>query len=148
MLLTAHTIEVQDKLQSQPNWQETYRALLQEAKNAPLLAAELRHDANRVHGCEATVWLRVLSTASARPGASPEVSFEFASDARMVQALIHIALLPLQGQSAQDIALFDMETWMHSCGLDRHLSPSRSNGLAQVVKAAREAAAQALSSAL
>lgn len=141
MQLTHQAKEVQQRLASQPNWQETYRVLLLEARQAPVLEQSLRTDENRVHGCEAKVWLRHRVDTSVNP---PAIYFEFVSDARMIQALIHIALLPLQGQSAETVASFDTNTWLQSCGLQKQLSPSRSNGLTQVIAAARQAVSSAL----
>ena len=133
--LSAAADQLRHTLTSQPNWQEMYRLLLQNAKQAPVLPEEARTAACQVHGCEANVYLALSGTQQA-------VHFHFYSDARMVHALIHTALLPLQGQSAAYISAFDVQAWLRSCQLDQQLSPSRSNGLFQVIKAAKARAQQ------
>ncbi|RUO26458.1 Fe-S metabolism protein SufE [Aliidiomarina minuta] len=130
---------IQQQLQSQPNWQEKYRVLLQAGKEAQPLAAEYRTDDYKVTGCEANVWLLA-------EGSATNLQLHFFSDARLVHALVHVALLPMQQQSADFIARFDTTRWLQQCALDDHLSPSRSNGLQQVIKRAKQLAlAQATS---
>lgn len=126
-------LQLQQQLNAQPNWQETYRQLLQAAKSAPGLSESERVPENRVSGCEARVWLTVSGTSDC-------VEYRFYSDARMVHALVHVALAPLQGQSADFAAAFDTAAWLQACGLHDQLSPSRSNGLFQVIKQAKQSA--------
>lgn len=126
-------LQLQQQLKAQPNWQETYRQLLIAAKSAPRLRDAECVPETRVSGCEARVWLKVS-------GSADEVEYCFFSDARMVHALIHVALAPLQGQSATTAANFDTAAWLSACGLQDQLSPSRSNGLFQVIKQAKQSA--------
>lgn len=125
--------QLQLQLQSQPNWQEKYRVLLQAGKEAPSLAPKYRTEPYKVSGCEAKVWLLA-------EGSAANLQFYFFSDARLVQALVHVALLPMQNQSADFIARFDTAQWLQQCALADHLSPSRSNGLQQVIKQAKHLA--------
>ncbi|MGX5913311.1 SufE family protein [Aliidiomarina sp. Khilg15.8] len=126
-------LQLQQQLNAQPNWQERYRQLLKAAKSAPRLADTECVPETRVSGCEARVWLKVS-------GSREQVTYRFYSDARMVHALIHVALAPLQGQSAAAAAEFDTAAWLSACGLQNELSPSRSNGLYQVIKQAKQSA--------
>jgi cysteine desulfuration protein SufE len=126
-------LQLQHQLNAQPNWQETYRQLLLAARSAPRLSDAECVAENRVSGCEARVWLIVSGTPD-------QVEYRFFSDARMVHALIHVALVPLQGQSAALAADFDTAAWLRDCGLQDQLSPSRSNGLFQVIKQAKQSA--------
>ncbi|RUO29824.1 hypothetical protein CWE12_07580 [Aliidiomarina sedimenti] len=131
--LPAEADSLRQQLLAQGNWQETYRVLLLAAKTQASLDPDQRTPANRVHGCEAQVYLRV-------EGTQQHANYRFQSDARMVQALIYASLLPLQGQTAEAAMQFDASAWLTSCGLEKQLSPSRSNGLYQVIKAAKAAA--------
>lgn len=126
-------LQLQQLLKAQPNWQETYRQLLVAARSAPRLSDAECLPQTRVSGCEARVWLKVS-------GSAAQVEYRFFSDARMVHALIHVALAPLQGQSAATAADFDTAAWLRDCGLQEQLSPSRSNGLFQVIKQAKQSA--------
>lgn len=133
--LSANAIALRDALQAQRNWQDIYRVLIQAAKQQPVLAAELCNEAHRVQGCEAKVWLHVR-------GNSTALHYEFASESRMVSALTYAALLPLQNQSAHFATHFDVEQWLKDCNLIKHLAPSRSNGLYQIIRRARHSAAR------
>lgn len=117
-------------LRQQTNWQERYRQLLQLGKQAPALADNLRTPERRIQGCEASVYLAVEQAADG-------LHYRFYSDARMVHALIYVALLPLQGQSATYAAHFDLPAWLECCGLAHHLSPSRGNGIRLITEAAK-----------
>lgn len=129
--LSANAIDLQNMLQAQRNWQDTYRVLIQAAKARPALSPELCNESTRVAGCEAKVWLQVS------PGADG-LQYDFASESRMVAALTYAALLPLQGQSAEFALHFDIEQWLKDCQLVKHLAPSRSNGLYQIIRHARQ----------
>lgn len=133
--LSADAIALRDTLQAQRNWQDIYRVLIQAARQQPPLAAELCNEAHRVQGCEAKVWLHVYGNASA-------MHYDFASESRMVSALTYAALLPLQNQSAHDATHFNIEQWLKDCKLVKHLAPSRSNGLYQIIRRARHSAAR------
>ena len=134
-ILSADALALRDKLQAQRNWQDTYRVLIEAARQQQPLAPELCNEAHRVQGCEAKVWLHVQGTSSA-------LQYQFASESRMVSALTYAALLPLQGQSASVATHFNVEQWLKDCNLIKHLAPSRSNGLYQIIRRARHSAAR------
>lgn len=131
--LPVKAAELRTVLQQQRNWQDSYRILIQSAKNRTTLPEDKRTPVNKVSGCEANVWFWANGTADC-------LQFLFFSEARMVDALIYAAFLPLQGQPAHFIANFDVQQWLNDCHLANHLSPSRSNGLHQVVQAAKRTA--------
>ena len=54
--------------------------------------------------------------------------------------IIVIVLAALNHQSAEAIQGFDMEAYFTELGLEKHLSPSRGNGLRAIVLAIREQA--------
>lgn len=134
--LSPQAIQLRDQLQQQRNWQDTYRTLIQAAKSQPQLEPEFHTDDFRVLGCEAKVWLKANHQKNT-------LSFNFASESRMVYALTYAALLPLQQQSPQAITSFNIEQWLQQCNLIKHLAPSRSNGLYQIIRRAQSIAASA-----
>lgn len=132
--LSADAVNLRNTLQSQRNWQDMYRVLIQAAKTQAPLSPELCDENHRVAGCEAKVWLHVSVRADG-------LQYDFASESRMVDALTYAALLPLQGQSVEYARYFDIEQWLKDCLLVKHLAPSRSNGLYQIIRRARDLAA-------
>lgn len=123
-------VQLQTQLRSQANWQDMYRTLLLAAKHQPALATKFHTRDYQVEGCEAQVWLKAAHSATA-------VEFQFASSSRMIYALTYAALLPLQGQPRATAYHFNIERWLQECNLVKHLAPSRSNGLYQIIRTAR-----------
>ena len=115
-------------------WENQYRLIIQLGKLLPTLPAEWQQEAFRLKGCESQAWLKGEK--------SKDGCWHFAcdSDARIVRGLIVIVLAALNHQPAAAIHSFDMEGYFTELGLEKHLSPSRGNGLRAIVLAIREQA--------
>ena len=115
-------------------WENQYRLIIQLGKLLPVLPAEWQTEENRLKGCESQAWLKGEK--------SEDGCWHFAcdSDARIVRGLIVIVLAALNHQPAETIQAFDMEAYFTELGLEKHLSPSRGNGLRAIVLAIREQA--------
>ena len=129
-LLSPQAQALYDQLRPLQHWQDIYRAVIVASRQQTPLAEAYRTADYQVHGCEAQVWLKANHSDSA-------VCFEFASQSRMIFALTYAALLPLQGQPPSLAQHFDIEQWLQLCNLVRHLAPSRSNGVYQIIRSAR-----------
>ncbi|WP_049273457.1 SufE family protein, partial [Pseudomonas putida] len=90
-------------------------------------------EANRVHGCESLVWL----VAELVDG---QWRFKASSDARLLRGLLALLLVRVQGLTSQELARLDLREWFTQLGLERQLSPSRSNGLHAVLQRMAELA--------
>jgi cysteine desulfurase/selenocysteine lyase len=119
------------------DWTERYQHLLELGEKIPPLPAEFRTDANRVRGCQSTVYL----TARSRPGTTDIVEFLADSDAELVRGLIALLERVFSGQRAEQILAFDVEGFFARLGLDQHLTLGRRNGLAAMVQRIRQFAA-------
>lgn len=128
--LSAPARELHNQLSALSNWQDIYRTVILASRQQPPLADEYCTPAYQVDGCEARVWLKANHSDTA-------VHFEFASQSRMIFALTYASLLPLQEQTPLFARQFDIEGWLQECNLVRHLAPSRSNGVYQIIRAAR-----------
>lgn len=115
-------------------WENQYRLIIQLGKLLPALPPEWQQEEFHLKGCESLAWLKGEST--------EDGCWHFAcdSDARIVRGLIVIVLAALNHQSAEVIQAFDMEAYFTELGLEKHLSPSRGNGLRAIVLAIREQA--------
>ncbi|MBO0408384.1 SufE family protein [Aeromonas hydrophila] len=115
-------------------WENQYRLIIQLGKQLPVLPGEWQQEAFRLKGCESQAWLKGEK--------SEDGCWHFAcdSDARIVRGLIVIVLAALNHQSSAAIQDFDMEGYFSELGLEKHLSPSRGNGLRAIVLAIREQA--------
>jgi len=113
------------------NWEQSFRYLVQQARQLPPYPEAFRDAAHQVSGCEAKVWLWVDST---NPDA---VTVRMDSESRIVKGLLALLQSQVDGQSQQQIAAFDSAAYFTDIGLARLLSPSRNNGLYQVGLALR-----------
>lgn len=115
-------------------WENQYRLIIQLGRQLPVLPAEWQTEGHRLKGCESQAWLKGEKC--------EDGCWHFAcdSDARIVRGLIVIVLAALNHQPTENIQAFDMEAYFTELGLEKHLSPSRGNGLRAIVLAIREQA--------
>jgi cysteine desulfuration protein SufE len=113
--------EIADEFGFFDDWGSRYQYLIDLGRGLPEFPAALRTDGNKVLGCQSQVWL-------AMEGDAETLNFQATSDALIVSGLIALILRVYSGRSAQEILA--TEPWFVSeIGLDKHLSPTRSNGL-------------------
>lgn len=108
-------------------WEQRARLLMQWGEQLTPLDDADKVDANRVHGCESLVWL----VAEQREG---QWCFKAGSDARLLRGLLALLLVRVQGLDSAALAQLDLRAWFTQLGLERQLSPSRSNGLHAVLQ--------------
>ncbi|WOE66457.1 SufE family protein [Aeromonas allosaccharophila] len=115
-------------------WENQYRLIIQLGKLLPTLPDEWQQEPFRLKGCESQAWLK--------GDKSEDGCWHFAcdSDARIVRGLIVVVLAALNHQLSAEIQAFDIERYFTELGLEKHLSPSRGNGLRAIVLAIREQA--------
>jgi len=115
------------------DWEERYGYLIDLGKKLPGLSDPEKSEENRVHGCQAMVWL-ILEPDPERPGA---LLFRADSDAFIVRGLIAVLQLIYNGRTPDEMFAADAKSILHQLGLDRHLSPTRKNGLFAMVERIR-----------
>ena len=120
------------------DWEERFAYLIELGKKLPPLDASEMVEENRVHGCQATVWLRM------RPRTGGPPPFEIRADAAafIVKGLIAVVLLIYDGKNAGQILDTDSTATFSQLGLDKHLSPTRRNGLHSMVSRIQALAAE------
>ena len=118
------------------DWTERYQYLIDLGRKLPPLPEELKTDAYKVQGCQSQVWL-------VPHGDAQRLDFQAISDSAIVSGLIALLLRVYSGRSAREI--LDTEpTFIASIGLAKHLSPTRSNGLAAMLRDVKQHARRAL----
>lgn len=118
------------------DWSERYQYLIDLGRKLPDLPAEWKSEENRLHGCQSMVWI-------VAEGDGDRLDFHAISDSAIVSGLIYLALRVYSGRSAKEISETDAD-YIAEIGLAKHLSPTRSNGLAALLGFIRERARQAL----
>lgn len=125
-----------DSFAAAQGWEQRARLLMQWGERlAPMAEAE-KTEANRVHGCESQVWLVVQRSDALHDGArhqDADWQFKATSDARLLRGLLALLLVRVEGLDRDALAALDLRAWFAQLGLERQLSPSRSNGLHAVV---------------
>ncbi|WP_170156552.1 SufE family protein [Solilutibacter pythonis] len=117
------------------DWSERYQYLIDLGRKLPELPAEWKTERHRLHGCQSNVWIVAEGDAS-------KLDFHAISDSAIVSGLIYLALRTYSGRPAAEI-LATTPDYIAAIGLARHLSPTRSNGLAALLAFIRERAASA-----
>ena len=123
------------------DWEDRYRYLIDLGKTLEPLSEDEHSDANKVRGCASQVWL----VSQASDGSAPVITFRGDSDAHIVRGLIAILISLFSGAPAQEITEERAREVFARIGLDTHLSPQRSNGLASMVRRLKTDAEAALS---
>jgi cysteine desulfuration protein SufE len=108
------------------DWTERYQYLIDLGRKLPPLPEELKTEANKVQGCQSQVWL-------VADGDAKSLTFRAISDSAIVSGLIALLLRVYSGRSAREILATEPQ-FIDAIGLAKHLSPTRSNGLAAMFK--------------
>jgi len=108
------------------DWTDRYEHIINLGKKLPPLDDQYRSEDNKVHGCQSQVWLHA-------EGHDGLVRFQADSDALIVKGLIALLLRVYNGRTPAEI-LQTEPTFITQIGLDRHLSPTRANGLGAMLK--------------
>jgi cysteine desulfuration protein SufE len=121
------------------DWMDRYQYIVDLGRRLSGFPEDKKTDANRIRGCQSQVWF----LAETRDG---RLYFQAISDAAIVSGLIAILLRIYSGREPEDILDSENE-FVAALGLEQHLSPTRSNGLASMMQAIKTFASEALKAA-
>lgn len=108
------------------DWMGRYEYLIDLARSLPLIEEAFKTEAYRIHGCQSQVWLRAEA-------AGDRIRFRADSDALITRGLIALLLRVLDNQPAAAILRADL-AFLDRLGMKEHLSPTRKNGLAAMIR--------------
>jgi cysteine desulfuration protein SufE len=108
------------------DWSERYQYLIDLGRKLPAFPEEWKTEAHRLHGCQSMVWI-------VPEGDAGRLEFHAISDSTIVSGLIYLALRVYSGRSAAEILATPAE-YISGIGLSKHLSPTRSQGLAALLQ--------------
>jgi cysteine desulfuration protein SufE len=127
--------EIRSNFELLDDWEDRYRYVIELGRALPPLDAAFRTEATKVRGCASQVWL--VSRAGIRPDGAPQLVFSGDSDAHIVRGLIAILLAAIEGKSIDELRGVDLQAVFAGLGLQDHLTPQRSNGLASMIERIR-----------
>lgn len=113
------------ELMAATNWQQQYRLIIQWGKLVQPKPA-VRVPANIIKGCELPVWLQHEESAGLH-------YFAFDSDSSVINGLAALLLTFVNGKSSTQLAGLDLAAQLQQLGLEKHLTPSRNNGLKAII---------------
>ena len=119
------------------DWSERYQYLIDLGRKLPPFPDEWKTEEHRLLGCQSMVWI-------VPSGDATRLDFAAVSDSAIVSGLIFLALRVYAGRSAGEILATEPD-FIKAIGLAKHLSPTRSNGLAALLGFIREHARAAAS---
>lgn len=120
--------EVIEEFELFDNWLERYQLLVDYAKeleNNPLPEAD-KNDRNKIDGCQSIVWF----TCELKDG---KLMMKGDADAILVKGIVALLLHVLNDHTPEEIIKADLY-FIERIGLREHLSPTRSNGIAAMLK--------------
>jgi cysteine desulfuration protein SufE len=130
---SAPTVDIQttidglvERFQFFTDWKDRYQYLIDLGKKLPPFDPTWETDSNRIHGCQSQVWLHVTEH-------DGRLYLAAKSDASIVSGMIALILLVFQGRTYDEVLNTPLD-FLGKIGLLQHLSPSRSNGLYNMIK--------------
>lgn len=118
--------ELINRFQFFTDWKDRYQYLIDMGKKLPNFSPDWQTEDNRIHGCQSQVWLHT----EIKEG---RFHLSAKSDAAIVSGMIALLLKVYEGATAEEILNTPLD-FLGKIGLLQHLSPSRSNGLYNMIK--------------
>jgi cysteine desulfuration protein SufE len=123
-------IEEQNKLVKEfselTEWEDKYALLIKMGKELGELDPEIKIEKNKISGCQSQVWMH----AKLEDG---KMQILGDSDAMIVKGLVALLIKVYSNQKPEEI-LSSPPNFLNQIGIDKHLSPTRKNGLGAMLK--------------
>ena len=118
------------------DWMEKYEYLIELGKDLPKIADDKKTEVRIIEGCQSKVWLDAEFK-------DDKMHFKADSDAIITKGIIGLLIRVLDNETPEEILKNEL-FFIDRIGLHEHLSPTRSNGLASMVKKMKMASLVAL----
>ena len=114
------------------DWMEKYQYIIDLGKDLEKLDESKKIDENKLMGCQSQVWI-------VHEMSNGKLIFSAESDAAIVSGLVALVLSVYTNKSPKEITNTKPD-FITKIGLDKHLSPTRSNGLSSLLLKIQETA--------
>ncbi|MGM9843211.1 MAG: SufE family protein [Muribaculaceae bacterium] len=121
--------EIIDEFTDIEDWMDRYAYIIDLGNALPAIDEKYRTPEHIIEGCQSRVWLNAELV-------DGKIIFTADSDAIIVKGIISLLIKVLSGHTPDEILASDLH-FIQAIGLAEHLSPTRSNGLAAMVKQMR-----------
>ncbi len=126
--------EIIEEFEVFDDWLDKYSYIIELGKELPLIDEKYKINANLIDGCQSKVWL-------AHEKKDGRIFFYADSDAIISKGVISLLVKVFSGEKPEDILRSDFG-FLKKIGLQEHLSPTRANGLAGMIRRIKEIAQQ------
>ena len=118
--------EIIEEFEAFDDWLGRYELIIEYGRGLKPIPAEDKNDRNLIDGCQSKVWL----TAVLQDG---QLVYTGDSDAVLVKGVVALLIRVLSNHTPEEIIKADLY-FIDRIGLREHLSPTRSNGIAAMLK--------------
>ena len=118
--------EIIDEFSMFDEWMGKYEHIIEMGRSLPLIEEKYKTDDRLIKGCQSKVWLR----SELKDG---KVFFTADSDAIITKGLVAMMVRVLTAHTPDEILAAKMD-FVEKIGLKEHLSPTRANGLVNMIK--------------
>ena len=108
------------------DWMDKYNYIIELGKELPMINPQYKTEEYLISGCQSQVWLHPEMK-------DDKLFFTADSDAIITKGIVNLLIRVLSGHTPQEILDNDL-SYLDVIGLKNHLSPTRSNGLASMIK--------------
>lgn len=127
MSLESKDQELIDTFNGLQSWEERYSKIIKIGKAAPGIPDAEKVEDLKVSGCQSQVWIKAVKDTDGR------LHFQVDSDALIVKGLVSLLAKLFSGETPVDILQYQPK-FITAIGLQQNLSPSRANGLINMLK--------------
>lgn len=114
------------EFESLQNWEDKYGEIIRIGKELESYPEEVRTDEYKLSGCQSQVWLNAKLE-------NGKIYLQADSDAMIVKGLVSLLVKVYSGHTPTEI-LSSPPEFLSKIGIDKHLSPTRKNGLSSMLK--------------
>ena len=122
--------EIIDEFSQFDDWMDRYSLLIDYGNNLSPFPEESRTEQNLIDGCQSQVWF------TCKMNEDGKITYQGDSDAILVKGIVALLIRVLSDHTPREIVDADLY-FIDRIQLREHLSPTRSNGLAAMLKQMR-----------
>lgn len=126
MTLQEKEQDIIDEFAIYDDWMDKYEYIIELGKELPLIDESRKTDNRLIEGCQSRVWLSTDYDGE-------KMHFSADSDAIITKGIIALLVRVFDNESPKNIASSPLN-FIKEIGLHEHLSPTRSNGLANMIR--------------
>lgn len=136
MTLEEKQNEIIEEFAIYDDWMDKYEYIIELGKELPMIETSKKTEDRLIEGCQSRVWLETEII-------DGKMKFTADSDAIITKGIIGLLIRVMNNEDPKTVATSDL-FFIREIGLQEHLSPTRANGLASMVKRMKMTALKAL----